>query len=254
MTKSSLSALLDELRGRLLVNSRRAYDMLGQLIRPTILDIGCGSGVPTLELAKISGGQVVGMDINVALLRRMLRKRDAAGLKQSVAAVNASLLHIPFKPGSFELLWSEGSVQFIGLAKALYEWRPLIKPGGYLVIHESEEVINAVGDLGKYGYRPIGEFLISGDIWWSEFFEPMESRLGDVPRHDQESMYSADELLFELTRVKEDPGGFNSQFLVLRRLDMPLCDGPLTAFQKVGVVIKTTVALSPSHRHPRLSK
>jgi len=32
--------------------------------KPRILDLGCGSGVPTLELSRLSQGQIVAVDID----------------------------------------------------------------------------------------------------------------------------------------------------------------------------------------------
>jgi len=43
-----------------------------------ILDIGCGSGVPTLELARLRHGQITGVDIDHACLEELARKAEAA--------------------------------------------------------------------------------------------------------------------------------------------------------------------------------
>jgi len=41
----------DQLRITFLKYTKNAFEMLPQIDKPRILDIGCGSGVPTLELA-----------------------------------------------------------------------------------------------------------------------------------------------------------------------------------------------------------
>lgn len=48
--------------------TRKAFQMLPKLDKPKILDVGCGQGGPTLELARISGGQVTGLDIDQSSL------------------------------------------------------------------------------------------------------------------------------------------------------------------------------------------
>lgn len=48
--------------------THRAFEMLPELETPRILDVGCGQGRATLELARLSGGQVVGLDVDHAAL------------------------------------------------------------------------------------------------------------------------------------------------------------------------------------------
>ena len=47
----------DLVRKRLLKYTRKAFRMLSQMDKPRILDIGCGSGAPTLELSRLSQGR-----------------------------------------------------------------------------------------------------------------------------------------------------------------------------------------------------
>ena len=53
----------DQLRLTFLKYTKKAFEMLPQINKPRILDIGCGSGVPTLELARLSNGEIIGIDI-----------------------------------------------------------------------------------------------------------------------------------------------------------------------------------------------
>ena len=68
----------DKIRKRLLKYTRKAFRMLPQMDRPRILDIGCGSGIPTLELARLSQGEVIGIDIDQPALDKFdIRTRQA---------------------------------------------------------------------------------------------------------------------------------------------------------------------------------
>ena len=42
----------DRFREPLLKYTRKAFQLLPKLDKPRILDVGCGSGVPTIELAR----------------------------------------------------------------------------------------------------------------------------------------------------------------------------------------------------------
>ena len=56
MTYEIISQVVDEdiIREGLSKYTRKAFQVLPKLDKPCILDIGCGSGVPTIELAKIT--------------------------------------------------------------------------------------------------------------------------------------------------------------------------------------------------------
>jgi 2-polyprenyl-3-methyl-5-hydroxy-6-metoxy-1,4-benzoquinol methylase len=54
----------DHIRENLNIYTRKAFTLLSKCKKVHILDIGCGSGVPTMELAKLSEGYVTGIDIN----------------------------------------------------------------------------------------------------------------------------------------------------------------------------------------------
>ena len=54
--------------------TQKAYEMLPKLNNPNILDIGCGPGIPTIHLAKISKGTVIGIDIHQPYLEDLKKK------------------------------------------------------------------------------------------------------------------------------------------------------------------------------------
>jgi len=75
MSKDLLSEIdKDHFREQFNKYTRKAFHMLPKLEKPHILDIGCGSGVPTIELAKLSNGEIIGIDINQSLLDKLNRK------------------------------------------------------------------------------------------------------------------------------------------------------------------------------------
>ncbi len=53
----------DMIRERLNKYTKKAFQELPELNNPKILDLGCGSGIPTLELARLSHGEILGIDI-----------------------------------------------------------------------------------------------------------------------------------------------------------------------------------------------
>ena len=77
-----------------------------------VLDIGCGAGATTLELARAvaPSGSVTGVDISEPLLGRARERAGAAGLAADFIAADAS--RHAFSAGRFDLLFSRFGVMF----------------------------------------------------------------------------------------------------------------------------------------------
>jgi len=165
----------DEIRERLLEYTRKAFRMLPQLDKPIILDIGCGSGVPTMELARLSNGEIIGMDIDQDMLDVLRGKVERAGLSDRVKIMNRSLFDLAFPDESFDIIWAEGSINVVGFKKGLQEWKRLLKPGGFMVVHDERgNVSEKLEQISDCGYQLLGYFGLDTDVWRTEYFLPLE--------------------------------------------------------------------------------
>ena len=90
--------------------TRKALQMLPKWEQPRILDIGCGPGGPTLELARLSGGHVIGTDIHQPYLDSLFQKIEEARLSDRVEAMNCPMFEMGFPGESFDIIWAEGSI------------------------------------------------------------------------------------------------------------------------------------------------
>ena len=106
--------------------------------RPRVLDVGCGTGPATVPLAQLTGGVVTAIDTHAPFLAVLEERARAAGVGGQVRAVEASMEALPVTPGSVDLLWCEGAAYVMGVDAALAAWRPLLAPGGVVVLTEAE--------------------------------------------------------------------------------------------------------------------
>ncbi|WP_235734625.1 SAM-dependent methyltransferase [Nocardioides alcanivorans] len=106
--------------------------------RPRVLDVGCGTGPASIPLARLSGGVVTAVDLHRPFLDVLVENAVAAGVSDRVSVLEASMDALPVEPGTVDLLWAEGSAYVIGFDAALATWRPLLAPGGVLVLTEAE--------------------------------------------------------------------------------------------------------------------
>ena len=68
--------------------TRKAFRMLTDLPeQPQILDIGCGPGMQTIELAHLSSGHVIGLDKHKPFLDELMTRADAANLTDKSSTV-----------------------------------------------------------------------------------------------------------------------------------------------------------------------
>jgi len=180
--------------------TRKAYKLLlGLPPQPNILDVGCGSGMQTLELARISRGQITALDNYQPFLDDLKRRAKAEGLNNKIKTINGSMLNLPFAKGSFDLIWAEGAIFIIGFEKGLCEWKPLIRRGGYLVVSEltwlKTDMPNEISTylkseysgiktiaqnmeiIGQVGYDLVSSFTLPESGWWDDFYKPLRSRI-----------------------------------------------------------------------------
>jgi ubiquinone/menaquinone biosynthesis C-methylase UbiE len=180
----------DIIRENLNKYSQNAFELLPQIDNPLILDIGCGSGVPTILLAKISGGEITALDNNPSALYLLQKKLKSKGLDKKVHIVEDSILNLDFPEESFDIIWAEGSVFVMGFEESIKSWGIFLKRGGFLVIHDDytnkEENLEFVK---KSSYHLLGQFDLSCTVWWEEYYAPLEDLVkkfqADYP-HDSE--------------------------------------------------------------------
>ena len=199
-----------------------AFQKLPKLENPQILDIGCGSGVPTMELAKLCDGEIIGIDIDQDLLDKLSRKIEQEGLTNRVKAIKCSLLDIKFLDNSFDIIWAEGSITTLGVEKSLREWNRLLKPKGFLVIHdEIKHFFEKRHVVAACGYKLIEHFSLPEEAWWEEYYKPLEIRIKELYEKYSNAPDALEVLNIhqnEVDVVKASPKSFHSVFCIMQKL------------------------------------
>ena len=210
-----------QLRKHLLKYTRKAFRMLPEMDKPRILDVGCGSGIPTLELARLGQGEVIGIDIDQPAIDIFTRKVKEAGLTKRVQALHYSMFDMDFPDNSFDILWSEGSIYAIGFEKGLKEWKRFLTPDGFMVIHDEQgNVREKLEQISICGYELLGYFLLSQDTWRTEYFAPLEKlvnefqiKLTDNPKTSAELRQAQE----ELDMFRKTPERNSSVYFIMKR-------------------------------------
>jgi SAM-dependent methyltransferase len=100
--------------------------------RRSLLDLGCGFGVVSQELARLSSGRVVALDYSLpALLKAQAELRDSA-------PACADAARLPFADSSFDLVFCQLALLWMPLEPTLAEVRRVLQPGGVLLAIEPD--------------------------------------------------------------------------------------------------------------------
>jgi ubiquinone/menaquinone biosynthesis C-methylase UbiE len=206
-------------------STRRAYRMLKDLPKnPRILDIGCGPGMQTVELAKLSGGHIVALDFHVPFLGELKEAAKKEGVDDRVKAVKGDMFNMKFEDGSFDVVWSEGAIFVIGFEKGLREWRQLLTPDGYVVVselswlkhdvpQEAETYITQVYPAIKTiegnieiiqnsGYRLVSSFVLPSKSWWDNYYTPIETKLPSLKDRYKDDEEASQVIAYEETEIE----------------------------------------------------
>ncbi len=183
------------------ISTCRAFEMIqGLLPQPhIILDIGCGPGMQTLELARISNGRITAVDTHQPFLDQLKQRAVEAGVADRIEVLNQSMFALDLPANSFDLIWSEGAIYIIGFRQGLKEWREYLKPRGYLAVTEivwlkpnppdilrrfwetnypSMTTIKGNLDIIRdSGYAEIGNFVLPESAWWEDYYLPVMKRI-----------------------------------------------------------------------------
>jgi ubiquinone/menaquinone biosynthesis C-methylase UbiE len=106
-----------------------------------VLDVGCGPGTDTLPLAKLvgSGGEVVGVDYDTAMVEEAQKRAEAAGVNGWVRHDFADATALPFEDGHFDACRSERVFQHVPNRRGvLAEMARATRYDGYVVVADTD--------------------------------------------------------------------------------------------------------------------
>ncbi|MCG8477455.1 MAG: class I SAM-dependent methyltransferase [Spirochaetales bacterium] len=169
-----------------------------------ILDVGCGPGEQSLQLASLTDAEISSVDTCRPYLDRLAAAARDRGLDHRIRGIDADMGNLPFSPASFDLIWSEGAIYHLGLAKGLALWRPLLKRDGCVAVSEISWLGDAAPEeatrywsaaypgmtgrvenevaLRRAGYELIESFVLPESDWWDGYYTPLSDRLNAVER------------------------------------------------------------------------
>jgi SAM-dependent methyltransferase len=132
-----------------------------------LLDVGCGSGGPALHLVRLTGCQVVGVELYDEAVASGNRGAHEAGLEDQATFVQADAGQaLPFEDGGFDAIVCIDAINHLpDRAGVLVDWARLLRPGGRLLFTDpviitgiiSSEELAIRTSIGYFLFVPQGE-------------------------------------------------------------------------------------------------
>ena len=217
---------------------------------PTILDLGCGAGGQTFQLAELlAAATILAVDSHAPSIARLDQAIAQRRLSHHVRAIVGDMAHSLQTAESFDLVWSEGALYSIGLRSALHVCHNLLRPGGYIAYTDAiwrkenppadvralfETDYPTMGSrddglatLRDCGFELIGHFTLPEEAWWDDFYTPMETCIEQLRLkyvQDAEALTLLDQIADEPEMHRRYSEFYAYEFFVARR---PVaCPGP----------------------------
>jgi len=223
--------------------TRKAYFMLKDIPQnPDILDIGCGPGMQTIELAKLSGGKILAIDNHQPYLDKLKRRAREEGLSDLIEISNQDMFTMDMGR-KFDVVWSEGAIYIIGLEDGLKQWRGYLHKGGYIVVshlswlkaNPPDEVIKFwktefpqmrtmekdLESIRNLDYEIAGHFILPESAWWKNYYSPLENNIRNLRKKyigSREKLMELDQTYLEIDLYRKYSEYYGYIFYIMRKL------------------------------------
>ena len=207
-----------------------------------ILDIGCGTGAPTLQIAQRTAGAITAVDDYQPHLDELTRRARKAGLGDRIHTRCMDMAQLSEEDQRFDLIWAEGSLSLMGFAEGLAMCQRLLVPGGRAGVSDLcwlrpdppaecraffDVVFPAMMDVESNlrlirdaGLEVIEHFPLPETCWLDSLYAPLEERVKELRgcnRDDAERIQLLDSIQGQIDLYRRYPGSYGYEFFVMRR-------------------------------------
>ena len=207
-----------------------------------ILDIGCGTGAQTIQLARYTGESIVAVDNHQPYLDELARRASATGLSDRIKPRLGDMHALGMDRESFDIVWAEGCLFVMGFREGLAACHDLLVPRGIMgasemvwladdpptecrdYFMETYPAITGIESnleaIRRAGFEVVGHFILPESSWLTPFYQPLEKRLLSLRPEcvgDDDKLGLIDSIQHEIDIFRKYSAYFGYAFYIMQR-------------------------------------
>lgn len=206
----------DNCRAGLLKYLEKAVTLLPRTDNPKILDIGCGTGVPTIWFAENYGGKITAIDTDDQALEWFRKKIIISNLEESVTVTNVSFFDMRPEPLYYDIILAEGFLNVVGFVQGFVKVFDLLKEGGYFLIHDEYKDHEMKCEfIIKHGCELTGTIFLDETVWWNDYYRQLETEINSPSTFRMKHFFDSE--IKEIESYKLNPALFKSLYYIVKK-------------------------------------
>lgn len=210
-------------------------------VRLKVLDIGCGNGAQTIQLAKKIDGTILAVDNHQPFLEELHHRAEAEGVSDKIQLYKRDMRDLGLAEGSFDLIWSEGALYIMGFREGLKVCHGLLAPGGLMAVSELSwlqpdppaecqqyfhneypamvDIETNVATIKECGFNLLRKFTLPESAWKESYYNPLEDRLQSLRRKyasDPERIEMIDSVQMEIDFYHKYSAYYGYEFFMIQ--------------------------------------
>jgi len=179
-----------------------------------ILDIGCGTGVPTLWLAENFHGNITAIDNDLQAINYLKYKAHEKKIHHRIRSICTSFEKFKLENGPYDLILAEGFLNVIGFENGFEKINELLEFKGYLVIHdEFKNHKNKLEYIRNKNYTIIDTLFLDEKNWWKDYYRQLDDEINKVGTEKLGKQFKNE--VEEIKTYRNNPSSFQSIYYVL---------------------------------------
>jgi ubiquinone/menaquinone biosynthesis C-methylase UbiE len=182
-----------------------------------ILDIGCGTGVPTLWFSENFPGIITAVDSDNKAINYLQQKVSTREQQNRINAICQSFDEFKYQTGKYNIILAEGFLNVVGFEYGLLILNDFLVEHGFIIIHDEYKDHNKKLNLFKdNNFTLIKSLLLAEDVWWNDYYKQLETEISRIGDFEIKKLFKSE--IEEIQLYKTNPTLFQSIYYIAMKI------------------------------------